>query len=52
MGYNTKTFILDALNYGIPQHRERVYALSILDDEEYDDTYSATNQNQIVDTNG
>lgn len=31
LGYSTKTFLLNAKNYGIPQNRERVYALSILD---------------------
>lgn len=32
LGYNTYWKILDAKNYGIPQHRERVFALSIRKD--------------------
>lgn len=34
LGYNTYYDVLDAKNYGVPQHRERVYAVSIL--KEYD----------------
>lgn len=30
LGYSTKTFKLNARDYGIPQNRERVYGLSIL----------------------
>ena len=30
LGYSTKTFIIDAKDYGVPQHRERVFAVSIL----------------------
>ncbi|AUB31797.1 DNA (cytosine-5-)-methyltransferase [Spiroplasma floricola] len=34
LGYETKTYILDASKYGIPQKRKRVFAISILKDEE------------------
>ncbi|CAM9128753.1 DNA (cytosine-5-)-methyltransferase [Mycoplasma todarodis] len=30
LGYSTKTFVLNSYNYGLPQGRVRVYALSIL----------------------
>ncbi|AGR42262.1 DNA (cytosine-5-)-methyltransferase [Spiroplasma diminutum] len=33
LGYETKTYILDATKYGIPQKRNRVYALSTLKKE-------------------
>jgi DNA (cytosine-5)-methyltransferase 1 len=39
LGYNTKTFILNSGDYGVPQHRERVYALSVRDDQEFSDSY-------------
>lgn len=34
-GYTTYTQVLDALDYNIPQHRERVFALSILGTYDY-----------------
>ncbi|WP_339020360.1 DNA (cytosine-5-)-methyltransferase [Spiroplasma endosymbiont of Atherix ibis] len=34
LGYETKTYILDASKYGIPQKRKRVFAISILKNEE------------------
>lgn len=30
LGYSTKTFVLNSYDYGLPQGRQRVYALSIL----------------------
>lgn len=30
LGYSTRTFVLDTKNFGSPQHRERVFAISIL----------------------
>jgi DNA (cytosine-5)-methyltransferase 1 len=41
LGYNTKTFILNSGDYGIPQHRERVYGLSVRDDS-FLDTFKET----------
>jgi DNA (cytosine-5)-methyltransferase 1 len=35
MGYSTSYAILNAADYGIPQARERMYAVSILGDEEF-----------------
>lgn len=32
MGYNTETAVLNAADYGIPQHRERVFIISIRKD--------------------
>lgn len=39
LGYSTKTYVLNAKDYGIPQNRERVYALSILNYEGKIDKY-------------
>ena len=37
LGYKTFYKVLDAKDYGVPQHRERVFAISILDENaEYD----------------
>ena len=46
LGYSTRTFVLNTNKYGSPQHRERVYALSILN---YD---GLTDENgEIIDIN-
>ncbi|QEH62012.1 DNA (cytosine-5)-methyltransferase 1 [Spiroplasma chinense] len=41
IGFNTQTYILNSKDYGIPQSRERVYALSILRPKNitFEDTY-------------
>ncbi len=36
MSSKTKTYILNAKDYGIPQNRKRVYAISVLGDFEVD----------------
>ena len=35
LGYSTYSKILNAYDYGIPQHRERVFAVSLLGDYNY-----------------
>ncbi|AOG60308.1 DNA (cytosine-5)-methyltransferase [Spiroplasma helicoides] len=42
IGYNTQTYLLNSLNYGIPQSRERVYALSVLNAKDFRDTFIDT----------
>ncbi|WP_186788103.1 DNA (cytosine-5-)-methyltransferase [Spiroplasma clarkii] len=43
LGYNTQTYVLNAKDYGIPQSRERVYALSVRgEDKLFHDTYTRT----------
>ncbi|MGL4951164.1 MAG: DNA (cytosine-5-)-methyltransferase [Mycoplasma sp.] len=42
LGYKTKTYVLNSFDYGIPQIRKRVYAVSVLDlnnEIEIDDKY-------------
>lgn len=41
VGYNTQTYVLDASEYGSPQARKRVYAISVLrsHNNEFYDTY-------------
>lgn len=36
LGYNTKYAVLNAKDYGIPQNRERLFAISCLDDNKFD----------------
>ncbi|QGS51855.1 DNA (cytosine-5-)-methyltransferase [Spiroplasma tabanidicola] len=44
IGYNTQTYVLNARDYGVPQNRERVYALSVLSPKNnlFLDTYTTT----------
>ena len=37
LGYSTKEFILNSKEYGLPQNRERFYAISILNCEKIDE---------------
>ncbi|AHB36526.1 DNA (cytosine-5-)-methyltransferase [Spiroplasma apis] len=41
LGYKTQTYVLNSLEYGVPQSRERVYALSVrdADDGVFHDTF-------------
>lgn len=40
MGYNTYYQVLNAKNYGIPQNRERIYAISVREDVDNNQNYT------------
>lgn len=47
LGYTNFYQVLNAKNYGIPQNRERVFTVSILNDENYAFPQGEPNENQI-----
>ncbi len=51
LGYETKTYILDASKYGIPQKRSRVYAISFLRKNKFamDFNNFINNSNEVMD---
>ncbi|AVN64057.1 DNA (cytosine-5-)-methyltransferase [Mesoplasma florum] len=53
IGYNTQTYVLEANNYGCPQNRKRVFALSVRKDisKSFKDTYFESNKQKIKEFN-
>jgi len=47
-GYNTQTYLLDANDFGIPQKRKRLYAISVLDEISFIDTWFSSNRKKIL----
>ncbi|MGL5357965.1 MAG: DNA (cytosine-5-)-methyltransferase [Metamycoplasmataceae bacterium] len=45
IGYSTKTYVLNAKNYGLPQNRNRVYAISILGNYKVDKEFEILDKN-------